>query len=102
MSRKKMSIYDEEEFPDIVEVHLYPQINDVKIKLYAPREYCFIDVILDKDQEAIGSSFCSKCKKTVDPFFKFCPYYGAKSKGRRLLRKKEKIDDESENSPIPL
>lgn len=102
MSRKKMSIYDEEEFPDILEVYLYPQINDVKIKLYAPREYCFIDVILDKDQEAVGSSRCSNCKESIEPFIKFCPYCGAKAKGRRLLRKKENADDESENSPIRL
>lgn len=96
-----MSIYDEEDFPDKVEVYLYPQINDVKIKLYVPREYCFIDVVLDEDQEAIGFSKCSNCKESVEPFIKFCPHCGAKSKGRRLLRKRE-TNDKQKDSPIHL
>lgn len=100
MKRPTARVYDIKEFPDTIDVYIYP--NDENTKIYALRKYCYMDVVLNKDQEAIGSSFCSKCKKTVDPFFKFCPYCGAKSKGRRLLRKKEKLDGESKNSPIPL
>ena len=96
---KARTTIDEPEFPDILEV-LCLSAHD-QPKNYAPREYCYIDVYLDEDQEAIGSSKCSKCKKTIDVFSKFCKHCGAKVKARRYLRKKKEVVDEtSENSTI--
>ena len=100
MTKAKTTIY-EPEFPDILEVTCFLASNQPKN--YAPREYCYIDVYLDEDQEAIGSSKCSKCKNTIDIFSKFCNHCGAKVRERRYLRKKkERVDETSENSTIRI
>lgn len=91
------TIYSTNElFPKRLKVHKYNSTND---QLYRPLEYCFIDVVLNKDEPAIiGSSHCSLCKHSIDLISKYCPTCGAKVKKKRLLRRKTDIYEESSNS----
>ena len=53
--------------------------------LYFRRIYCDAIITMFDDDNTIGTSTCSNCNNSLALFEKFCPYCGAKIRGRRVL-----------------
>lgn len=62
-------------------LHVHRSLWESDVVIYVPREECYIDITMDDDY-AIGHAECSNCKNPVGVYVKFCPYCGAKVKGK--------------------
>ena len=65
-------------------------LNDEPV-IYVPQIFANVIVVVEED-DAIGYSYCSNCKKSVNIFDKYCCHCGAKLKSRKTLG-----DDYEEN-----
>jgi len=67
---------------------------------YVPQKYSTIDITMD-DEHIVGHAECSECKRNVEVWVNYCPYCGAKVRGKRVVKKTTvtmDIMDQEENS----
>ena len=66
---------------------------------YVPQKYGTIDITMD-DDHIVGHSECSECKHNVEVWINYCPYCGAKVRGKHVKEAAVKMDimDQEENS----
>jgi len=82
-------------FPNKVQLtRFYPVgCTSDTIQIYVKRQYCTANITMYDDDNTIGKCTCSICKKRMNPFDKFCPNCGAKSKGRHVVKDKRDEDN---------
>lgn len=74
--------------------------NPPREKIYVERVEAYIEVYMLDDDFTIGHCECTNCRKTIDPFDKYCPRCGAKIKGRRDAPKKAKTGVKTDKSTV--
>ena len=83
-------------------LRVYNSVFKNECVVYTPIEYCHIDIVMD-DEHLVGHSECSCCHRNIDIFVKFCPYCGAKVKGKHIKEAPfEQSDSETADNYIQV
>ena len=88
----ELGYYSNQPFPDKIilkRVSIGNNTNEKTKELYFKRVYADVIVTVADEDHSVGNSKCSNCNNVVDIFVKFCPYCGAKIKGRIYNKQKD-------------